>query len=348
MAIGRAKREAWCECLSAEAVLHDDAQNEDAPGWRKLLGHIADLQRGGAEEMNPSMLTWEEMLDVVTLPPSIGELKSVTKVLFYGSHLRWIPPEIGAMESLQRLNAYTSYALHWLPYELTRCRQLSTSLMSTRGLFGNRKTRLPFPRLDAPIAALLPNTCSVCDGLFESPPDLLWHTLYLGTDFVPLLIHSCSAECTAAVPDAPAGYSKRPHKGGPLSITLRTVAEFAEFVPHAPRNMPGVAVAPDVWEGVAQDVDATEIGVRLRELPPSMLRAGAVHPSAETRRSIARRRDMPAEIDEILATDAEEAVRLTIARKRSAPRHVLTLLVDDPSEPVRVAAAKQLAAANAD
>lgn len=42
---------------------------------------------------------------------------------------------------------YTSYSLHWFPYELTRCMNLRDSTVSTRALYGNIKYRPAFPRL---------------------------------------------------------------------------------------------------------------------------------------------------------------------------------------------------------
>ena len=87
--------------------------------------------------------------------------------------------------------------------------------MSTRALYGNIKTRLPFPRVSVPKDTLVPESCSVCDRPFgESSVQVHWTTQRIGTDIVPLLIHSCSTACTASVPDAPDGYHSRPHKGG--------------------------------------------------------------------------------------------------------------------------------------
>ncbi|MDX2565372.1 hypothetical protein PV371_38115 [Streptomyces sp. TX20-6-3] len=65
----------------------------------------------------------------------------------YGSNLVRIPPEIGAMTSLEEFSPYTSHRLHWFPYEITRCWKLVRSTISTRSLFGNFKLRPPFPRL---------------------------------------------------------------------------------------------------------------------------------------------------------------------------------------------------------
>jgi hypothetical protein len=119
------------------------------------------------------------------------------------------------MSALSNLDIYTSYSLHWLPYEITRLSALRESRMSTRALYGNIKTRLPFPRLAGPIDTIMPQTCSVCDQPFrEDRVQLLWTTQRIATDVVPLLIHSCSSQCASRVPDSPEGYYPRPHHGG--------------------------------------------------------------------------------------------------------------------------------------
>ena len=152
---------------------------------------------------------------VITLPPELASLAQVKQVRLYGSHLRRLPPEIGRMSSLRGLDVYTSYSLHWFPYEVTRCANLSASRMSTRALYGNRKTRLPFPRLSRAIDVLLPATCSVCDLPFgERSPQPFWTTQRVGTDYAPLLIYSCSNASIDLVPSAPPGFFERPHKGG--------------------------------------------------------------------------------------------------------------------------------------
>jgi hypothetical protein len=87
--------------------------------------------------------------------------------------------------------------------------------MSTPTLYGNKNTRLPFPRLSKTIPSLEPSTCSVCDRSFDDrAPQLYWTTQRVGTDYVPLLIHSCSMECVKSVKNAPQGFFERPHKGG--------------------------------------------------------------------------------------------------------------------------------------
>ena len=65
--------------------------------------------------------------------------------MLYGSNLVRIPAEIGAMTSLEEFTPYTSYRLHWFPYELTRCPRLVRSTVSSSALYGNFKYRPPFP-----------------------------------------------------------------------------------------------------------------------------------------------------------------------------------------------------------
>ena len=223
-AIGRVTRRDHCGCLAARTkkgkppvpTLHAEAQDPGAAGWAQVKDLIDRLAAAGATVFEPSAhVPWEQWMRVVTLPPTVASLTRVTDVRLYGSHLRRLPPEIGRMSSLRDLDVYTSYSLHWLPYEVTRCAHLRASRMSTRALYGNRSTRLPFPRLAGPVGVLAPTTCSVCDRPFDGrTPQPFWTTQRVGTDDVPLLVHSCSRACTDSVPSSPPGYFDRPHKGG--------------------------------------------------------------------------------------------------------------------------------------
>lgn len=219
----RVLRRDHCACLSGKtkkgrAVVpdfHGEAQDESVSGWGQAKALIEQAKLKGNAEFEPSAhIAWEDWMHVITLPPEVGALTDVTVVRTYASHLRRLPPEIGRMTNLKELDIYTSYSLHWLPYEVTRCANLRSSRMSTRALYGNRNTRLPFPRLSAPVEALVPPTCSVCDRPFERTPHPLWITLRVATDTVPLLVHSCSKECTLSLPSPPDGYFERPHQGG--------------------------------------------------------------------------------------------------------------------------------------
>ena len=213
-----------CECLAEYAQLgaafrpplHVEVQDEGVAGWQQLTKLVDDFEQSGATFLAPSKhIPWEHWQHVITLPREVAALTCVQEFLAYGSNLRRLPPEIGRMSSLRKFDIYTSYALHWLPYEIMRCQDLYWSAMSTRTLYGNRKTRLPFPRLSNPIDVLMPETCSVCDLPFEGrSPQVYWTTQRVGTDDVPLLIHGCSYACIEQVPSAPPGYVARPHRGG--------------------------------------------------------------------------------------------------------------------------------------
>lgn len=218
----RVDRSGHCSCLSSRGKngnprvpnLHVEMQDTSAPGWVALLALI-DVSRNVAE-FDPSItIPADHWSDVVSLPAEIKSLAVVSQLRLYGSHLRRLPPEIGSLSALRSLDIYTSYSLHWLPYEVTRCKLLCDTRMSTRALYGNTKTRLPFPRLSGPHGALQPQTCSVCDKPFTERGALpFWTTQRIGTDMTPLLAHCCSPECTARIPDSPPGYYSRPHKGG--------------------------------------------------------------------------------------------------------------------------------------
>jgi hypothetical protein len=222
-AIGRIRPSEHCACSAVRTKkgaplvpnMHVETQDQSAAGWGQVTDLIERLARTSAPILEPSaQIPWEDWMRVITLPPQVASLTRVVEIRLYGSHLRRLPPEIGRMTSLRELDIYTSYSLHWLPYEVTRCANLSASRMSTRALYGNRKTRLPFPRLSRPIEVLLPATCSVCDQPFGEDPQPFWTTQRVGTDYVPLLIHSCSSACIDSIPSAPSGFFERPHKGG--------------------------------------------------------------------------------------------------------------------------------------
>ncbi|KQW79617.1 hypothetical protein [Brevundimonas sp. Root1279] len=223
-ALGRITRRDHCGCLerrtkvgkSGMPDLHVEEQDMSLVGWNKTVALIDSAAAEGNDVLTPSEhIPWEEWMTSITLPKEIGTLKRVKILRLYGSHLRRLPPEIGQMSALKELDVYTSYGLHWLPYEVLRCSNLRSSRMSTRALYGNRRTGLPFPRLREVSASLAPATCSVCNQPFgERAPRPYWTTQRVGTDFVPLLAHTCSDDCTASIPDAPPGYFPRPHKGG--------------------------------------------------------------------------------------------------------------------------------------
>jgi hypothetical protein len=220
----RVERGGHCCCLALRTKkgtpsvpnLHVEQQDASALGWQLICEQIVSESGSGVAVFEPSATVPADLwATVITLPPEIQSFPKLLQLRLYGSNLRMLPPEIGRLDALEDLDIYTSYSLHWLPYEVLRCAQLRQSRMSTRALYGNAKTRLPFPRISGPIDALLPKTCSVCDQPFGAQqPQVFWTTQRVGTDIAPLMIHSCSPECLAKVPDAPKGYHVRPHRGG--------------------------------------------------------------------------------------------------------------------------------------
>jgi hypothetical protein len=172
----------------------------------------------------------EDLVHIIELPPSIAKLKSVTHLRLYGSHLLRIPPEIGEMTSLENLDVYTSHRLHWFPYEITRCRRLRDSRVSTRSLYGNFKYRSPFPPLanDGTLSIDRRGRCSVCDlPLQEGNIHSAWISLWIATDVLPLLVRACSGECIERLPTPAQDYVQQPHSGG-LSVDQPST-EFSRF-----------------------------------------------------------------------------------------------------------------------
>ena len=199
-----------------ELLFHTEAQDTDSEAWKALEAYIAKVRKEGSDELNPrtgiGSAKWEQ---IVTLPKSIGTLKSVKVLSLYGSHLVRIPPEIGDMTNLEEFDPYTSRCLHWFPYEITRCKHLTQSRVSTRCLYGNYKYRPPFPRLPQISTLLVPATCSVCGGPFpQREIHQTWISLRVATDVLPLLVHACSEKCIESLPKPAFGYVQRPHLGG--------------------------------------------------------------------------------------------------------------------------------------
>ncbi|MEP0062041.1 HEAT repeat domain-containing protein [Rhodopirellula bahusiensis] len=213
-----------CNCLDPQAddrpwtelKLHLEEQDTNSPGWLKLLELVEEAVSDQRAEFAPARdMTPSEWAQIVTLPPSIARLKAVEHLSLYGSGLVRIPPEIGEMESLKQFTPYTSYRLHWFPYEILRCKNLRESTVSTRALYGNCKYHPPFPALPSLSDYVVPSTCSVCNARFGlSGPLQYWVSLPVATDVLPLLVHACSPECVESLRVAPEGYVAGPHRGG--------------------------------------------------------------------------------------------------------------------------------------
>ncbi|MFI6944668.1 leucine-rich repeat domain-containing protein [Streptomyces sp. NPDC050422] len=235
----RGSRQDACSCFDqsrphprARVGFHTERQDTSASGWQHLLELVDEAAADGREEFRPlTELSPEERRQVITLPPSIARLTAVKHLVLYGSNLVRIPPEIGSMISLEEFTPYTSYRLHWFPYEITRCQKLTRSTVSTRALFGNEKLRPPFPRLqpaqdsvvDLDLENLDPrrwgstaiHRCSVCNRLIaQSGFHQVWISLRVATDVLPLLGSACSSACVADLPDGAKRYIPTPHTGG--------------------------------------------------------------------------------------------------------------------------------------
>ncbi len=213
--------------------LHCEWQDTQSGGWQRLEKLVEDAVRDGRQTFDPLRdMSLEERCDVITLPPTIEKLTKVTEFSLCGSNLIRIPVEIAGMRSLKKFTPYTSYRLHWFPYEITRCANLEDSTISTRALFGNYKSRATFPELRPALSRVstavldamrsipewnpAPNrTCSVCDRTFSDRQEhRVWISRGIGTDVVPLLVNACSQQCIDNLPKPPDGYVAQPHRGG--------------------------------------------------------------------------------------------------------------------------------------
>jgi hypothetical protein len=213
-----------CRCLEPqnkrrgwrEPRIHAESQDMTVDAWKRLLDLIDLAAEDGREAFSPSTeLGWDDWWQIVTLPPTIAKLKAVKVLDLYASGLVRVPPEIGEMDSLVEFDPYTSYRLHSLPFEITRCKNLAESRISTRALYGNYKFRPPFPKLPQAVELLAPKRCSVCGEPFGSfIPIQTWISARTATDVMPLLVHACSAACLDRLPRAADGYVAGPHEGG--------------------------------------------------------------------------------------------------------------------------------------
>jgi hypothetical protein len=226
---------------AGEVRFHAEPQDIECAAWERML----ELVERAAKDERPvfwpaSELEPEDLVHIIELPRSIAKLKSVTHLRLYGSHLVRIPPDIGEMSSLENLDVYTSHRLHWFPYEITRCRRLRDSRVSTRSLYGNFKYRPPFPPLanDGTLPIDTRGRCSVCDlPLHEGNTYLAWISLWIATDVLPLLVRACSPECIERLPTPAEDYVQHPHSGG-LSVH-QPPTEFSRFIDETEGHTPG-------------------------------------------------------------------------------------------------------------
>jgi len=220
-----------CNCLGSQdrsepwrqPRFHAEVQDTECDAWKRLVDFVDEAARDQREKFAPATVVGlDEWTRIATLPRTIAKLKAVKVLQLYGSSLVRIPSEIGEMTALEEFDPYTSYRLHWFPYEITRCARLTRSRVSTRALYGNYKFRAPFPQLPQQVGLLAPAQCSVCQGPFsESGPHQCWISLRVATDVLPLLVHACSDECIDRLPPPAEGYVRAPHNGG---LSLRQPA----------------------------------------------------------------------------------------------------------------------------
>ena len=228
-----------CDCFDqyrsiqpSEVRFHGEVQDTECDGWKRLVDLVETAATDGRPEFSPfEEIPGEEWRQLVTLPATIAKLKAVRRFVLYRTWLVRIPPEIGEMENLERFEPYTSHRLHWFPYEITRCKKLTRSVVSTRSLYGNPKHRPPFPSLQSArastatldLARLLPAiwgveavaTCSVCGrSLTSGRLHQAWLSAPVATDVLPLLVNACSDRCVRELPPGAEGFVKTPHGGG--------------------------------------------------------------------------------------------------------------------------------------
>ncbi|HAB16246.1 MAG TPA: hypothetical protein DCE44_07335 [Verrucomicrobiales bacterium] len=198
-----------------ELQIHTEKQDIECAGWQRLNELIDQAAGDGRAEFSPGPeMSPSEWAQITELPKTISKLKRVKHFILNGSSLVRIPPEIGEMAALEQFTPYTSYRLHWFPYEITRCTKLKHSTVSTRALYGNYKYRAPFPTLPQDHPGV-PDRCSVCEGSFGAAPPLqYWVSLRVATDVLPLLVHACSEKCISNLPQTPENYVRFPHQGG--------------------------------------------------------------------------------------------------------------------------------------
>lgn len=193
-------------------------QDTTSKSWGALLDYIEKVVEEEIEDFDPRQgIGVEKFKEIIILPPNIRKLKKVKRMWLYGSNLKLIPPEIGEMDSLELFDPYTSYDLKWFPYEITNCKRLKASRISTRALLGNYKNRKPFPSLIENRIKYSNDSlkCSVCGKrIIYAKTDQLWITLNVATDPIPLLINLCSIECGNNLPTGEGNYLELSHKGG--------------------------------------------------------------------------------------------------------------------------------------
>lgn len=157
------------------------------------------------------------------LPSGVWKLRNLRKLTCYRSAITHVSPQIGNLRKLNEFVPYTSYNLHWLPYEVHDT-SLPKAHISRRAMYGYSNS-LPLPRLapfptgakslqemaarvvvsnsldESKLTAVVvdyinsANRCSYCHEPY-------WETSYQcwsiwSCDRVPLLALVCSRQCVA-------------------------------------------------------------------------------------------------------------------------------------------------------
>jgi hypothetical protein len=219
--------------IKSDIQFHRETQDTECDEWKRLHDLIDEAIDQKVTEFSPLKdFDVSQRLKIRTLPDSIADLKHVKKFVLYGTFLNRIPRAIEGMESLTEFHPYTSYLLHWYPFEITRCNNLRDSTVSTRALYGNFKFRPPFPVLqpwqkffagETGLADQMAEfwqldstrVCSVCRKEFEDREEFrFWLSLGVGTDVLPLLVNACSQTCVDLLPRPTDDFFAGPHRGG--------------------------------------------------------------------------------------------------------------------------------------
>lgn len=170
-------------------------------------------------------------LQADALPRAVYKFRNLRRLVCYGSKITHVSPQVALLRNLKEFIPYTSYGLHWLPFEIRHTRTRKAHI-SRRALYGfleyrqhrslNPVPRLPWPRgakalteiaarvvlghglhereeLTLPMLEYLrtAHRCSYCRGPY-------WDTFYPCWTFwtwdrVPLLALACSVECALQV-----------------------------------------------------------------------------------------------------------------------------------------------------
>ena len=204
----------------AEMIPHQDDYSSDkhSHAFAKAQQIIEDAKKQCARKLVfRTLMSSDEYQDLVAVPKSIGDLGDLKELDLYASNLTFIPREISKCTSLRKFVSYTSYRLHWFPYEITQCLSLVDSTVSTRALYGNYKFRPPFPNLRRHRISVYDDDpwCSICRKRGQVMDfHQYWISLPVATDVIPLLITVCSDSCLKEVGHSPEGYIQGTHEGG--------------------------------------------------------------------------------------------------------------------------------------